>query len=259
MFDFLNSLENLFTSTGDSDNLEGTKDAGTDLPAGAERLGNQSFIDATGLYHNDELEDICVDYSGESDCSFEQTYGTNAWRDSEGVIHNSEAGQGNPSSWLDGAGLYQNPSLDQQYADFMAKLDYLEQDIKAQNPTGEYRSMYANPALDMGYAQVMKDSQALVEQLEEQNRYNWEHGIFPPLRISAYTPSLSLDGMYAMLEPASGANFGGISESAESLADRVRVDKDLADGYAAMGLDRASERHSQRVADGADKLSDLLK
>lgn len=203
--------------------LESARDLPTDLPAGAEQIGQHTWMDGAGIIHNGPVDTMYNDLMSTFQSSFKDTYGPDAWMDGAGIIHDSKIdsdvqdvmdeqaeklkdvyGEG---VWMDGAGIIHNNSLDQS-------IDELTRDLQTENA-----------------------------KLEEQIQYNWEHGIFPPtydgfVSNPYYNPDSGMavmDAFCGMMTMDAPDYVGYVPTAEESMRD-LEFNQGMADSYFSDGL-----------------------
>lgn len=216
---------------------EDIRDLSSDLPAGAEPIGRNTWMDGAGIIHNGPVDTLYNDLMSDFQRSFKESYGPGAWMDGAGIIHDSKIdsdvrdvmdeqmeslkdtyGEG---VWMDGAGIIHNDAADQA-------IDELTRDLQAENV-----------------------------KLEEQIQYNWEHGIYPPIYdgfvSNPYYDPAGSNGSMAVMDAFCGMmtmdapDYVGYVPTAEESMREFDFNQSMADSYFSDGLGGMADVYDSRA------------
>ena len=221
----------------DDQGLEAVRELSADLPAGAEQIGQHTWMDGAGIIHNGAVDSLYDDLMSTFQSSFKDTYGPDAWMDGAGIIHDSkidsdarevmeEEAEGikeayGEGAWMDGAGIIHNDAFD-------LSVDELTRDLQAENA-----------------------------KLEEQIEYNWEHGIYPPTYdgfvSNPYHDPAGMDGSMAVMDAFCGMmtmdapDYVGYVPTAEESMRDFEFNQGMADSYFSDGLTGMAGTYDSRA------------
>lgn len=212
-------------------------EAAAELPAGAEQIGQRTWMDGAGIIHNGAVDSMYNDLMSTFQSSFKDTYGPDAWMDGAGIIHDSK--------------------IDSDVQDVMEKQAEGLKDALGEGVWIDGAGIIHNEAFDLSVDELTRDLQGENAKLEEQIQYNWEHGIFPPMYdgfvSNPYHDPAGMDGSMAVMDAFCGMMtmdapdyVGYVASPEESMRD-FEFNLKMADSYFSDGLTGMASTYDSRA------------